>query len=82
MNERFGKEITIRMKSEDAIFFDGGTVPHQITRVIPNTAPKWWDEEKVPNGSRAIVLFREKQGDFYKKMIKNSKKINKTSSKS
>ena len=76
MNERNGKEKTIIMKSGDAIFFDGGSVPHQVTRVIPNTAPKWWEEEKVPNGSRCVVLFREKEGDFYKELIKRKDKKN------
>jgi alkylated DNA repair dioxygenase AlkB len=82
MVERNGKEKTILMKSGDAIFFDGGSVPHQVTRCIPNTAPKWWEDHKVPNGSRCVVLFREKEVDFYKNMIKNAKKLSTKSTES
>ena len=74
MSERSGKEKTIIMKSGDAVFFDGGSVPHQVTRVIPKTAPKWWNDQKVPNGSRCVVLFREKEENFYKKKTKEGKK--------
>jgi len=54
-------ERTIRMRSGDAIFFDGGSVPHCVNRVIEGSAPKWWDEAKVVNGSRCVLLFREKE---------------------
>jgi len=54
-------ERTIRMRSGDAIFFDGGSVPHCVNRVIEGTAPSWWNGMKVPNGSRCVLLFREKE---------------------
>ena len=79
MSERNGKVETILMKSGDAIFFDGGTVPHQIPRIIPNSGPAWWNDVKIPNGSRLVVLFREKEENFYKRMIKNAKKSDKAS---
>ena len=56
MSERSGKEFNIRIKSGDALFFDGGLVPHQVERVSKNnviagTAPRWWfvDGELVPH---------------------------------
>ena len=69
MSERNGKEFNIRMKCGDAVFFDGGLVPHEVKRVIPDTAPAWWDEEKVKNGSRCVVIFRERMQDFYKNRL-------------
>ena len=66
MSERNGKEFTIRMKCGDAVFFDGGLVPHQVTKVIPGTAPAWWGREKVANGTRCVIIFREKEQDWYK----------------
>jgi len=60
-SERHGKVRTIRMQSGDAIFFDGGSVPHQVKRIIKGTAPSWWGKAKVPNGSRCVVLFRERE---------------------
>jgi len=65
LSERTGKARTIAMKSGDAVFFDGGSVPHQVTRMFPGTAPAWWESAKVPNGSRCVVVFREKEEDFY-----------------
>ena len=70
MSERNGKEINIRMKSGDAVFFDGGLVPHQVKRVVPATAPAWWEEEKVENGARCVLIFREKEQDFYKNRLR------------
>ena len=66
MSERSGKEKTIIMKSGDAVFFDGGSVPHQVKRIIPKTGPYWWNDQKVPNGSRCVFIFREKEESFYK----------------
>ena len=66
MSERSGKEFNIRMKSGDAIFFDGGSVPHEVKRIIKNTAPGWWEGAKVPNGARLVVIFREKEQNFIK----------------
>jgi alkylated DNA repair dioxygenase AlkB len=59
--ERSGKGVTIKMNSGDAIFFDGGSIPHGVSKVHKNTKPKWF--EKLNNGSgndRIILLFREK----------------------
>ena len=67
MSERNGKEFNIRMKCGDAVFFDGGLVPHQVKRVLPGTAPAWWGPEKVENGARCVIIFREKEQDFYKR---------------
>ena len=71
MSERNGKEFNICMKCGDAVFFDGGLVPHQVKQVIPGTAPEWWEEmeKKVANGARCVVLFREKEQDFYRKRL-------------
>lgn len=66
MSERNGKEFTIRMKCGDAVFFDGGLVPHQVTKVIPGTAPAWWASAKAANGTRCVIIFREKEQDWYK----------------
>merc|ERR1712188_62797 len=58
-NERSGTTRTLLMKSGDAIFFDGGSIPHSVDRILPGTAPAWWASAKHPNGSRVAVLFRE-----------------------
>ena len=58
-NERCGPPKKMIMKSGDAIFFDGGSIPHEVNRVIPNTGPKWWAGKKLKNGARVVVLFRE-----------------------
>lgn len=73
LSERNGKEITIILKSGDAVFFDGGLVPHQVKRVVKGTGPAWWEEEKVNHGSRCVVLWREKERDFYKERLINKK---------
>jgi hypothetical protein len=69
-NARTGKPHTIVMKSGDALFFDGGCVPHEVVRVVEGTAPEWWDGEKVENGARLVVLFRERQQDRRGKAIR------------
>ena len=74
MSERSGKARTIRMASGDAVFFDGGSVPHQVKRVVPGTAPSWWEASKVPNGARCVVLFREREEGFYKGKIQREGK--------
>ena len=58
-NERSGPGRTFIMKSGDAVFFDGGSIPHEVNRILPGTAPAWWEKAKVPNGARCVVLFRE-----------------------
>ncbi len=56
-NERSGKPVTIRMGSGDAVYFDGGGVPHEVTGIVAGTAPGFFDR---PNGvARIGVLFRE-----------------------
>ena len=55
LNERNGKSRTIVMKSGDAVFFDGGSVTHQVKRMLPGTAPDWWEGAKVQNGSRCVL---------------------------
>jgi hypothetical protein len=70
LSERSGEELSITMRSGDAVFFDGGSVPHQVKRILPKTAPSWWDAEKVPNGSRCVVVFREEEEDFYEAKIR------------
>ena len=77
--ERHGDLRRIRMRSGDAIFFDGGTVPHQVKRMIEGTAPLWWGGAKVPNGSRCVLLFREaeksRNGMFCPADTKKGKKV-------
>eukprot|EP00927_Polykrikos_kofoidii_P048764 TRINITY_DN42977_c0_g1_i1.p1 TRINITY_DN42977_c0_g1~~TRINITY_DN42977_c0_g1_i1.p1 ORF type:complete len:239 (-),score=30.42 TRINITY_DN42977_c0_g1_i1:87-755(-) len=58
-NERSGDPITLIMQSGDAIYFDGGSIPHAVDRIVPDTAPRWWKRVKTANGSRAACLFRE-----------------------
>lgn len=58
-NERSGPGRSFIMKSGDAVFFDGGSIPHEVGRILPNTAPSWWKRAKVKNGARCVVLFRE-----------------------
>jgi hypothetical protein len=58
-NERSGPGKTLVMKSGDAVFFDGGSVPHEVGKILPGTAPSWWESNKVPNGARCVLLFRE-----------------------
>merc|ERR1712227_973481 len=50
LSERHGKPVEIRMKSGDAVFFDGGSVPHNVQKIISGTAPSWWQKAKVQNG--------------------------------
>ena len=74
MSERSGKVEKIIMKSGDAIFFDGGSIPHSVVRMIEGTAPSWWNEAKVPNGSRLVVVLREQEESFLKQKIRTEKK--------
>ena len=59
---RCGAAMTMRMESGDAIFFDGGSVPHAVSRVHKGSAPAFWDQAKARPGSRVSVLFREPDG--------------------
>merc|ERR1712224_1191484 len=70
LSERKGKPHKIRMRSGDAIFFDGGSVPHEVTKVFGGTGPSWWEENKVPNGARCVTVFREREENFLKRLKK------------
>ena len=64
-NLRAGTPVTLRMESGDAIFFDGGSVPHGIPRIHKrDTAPPFWQRgvAKGFGGARVSVLFREPDG--------------------
>jgi len=59
-NERSGLPVTLRMESGDAIYFDGGGVPHEVAHIIPNTAPAFFKRNPPAGGvARISVLFRE-----------------------
>ncbi|GMI10230.1 hypothetical protein TrVE_jg82, partial [Triparma verrucosa] len=73
LSERNGESRTIMMKSGDAVFFDGESVAHQVKRMLPGTAPVWWEGAKVPNGSRCVIVFREKEESFYKTKIQRER---------
>ena len=46
-NLRAGTPVTLRMESGDAIFFDGGSVPHGIPRIHKrDTAPPFWQRAR------------------------------------
>ena len=74
LSERSGKVEKLIMKSGDAVFFDGGSTPHQVVRIIKDTGPSWWNDVKVENGSRLVVVFREQEGCFYSNKIKREQK--------
>ena len=74
LNERNGVVKKIRMRSGDAVFFDGGSTPHEVVRILDGTGPSWWNDAKVPNGSRFVMVFREQEQNFYQNKIKNDNK--------
>jgi hypothetical protein len=74
MSERSGKVEKIIMKSGDAVFFDGGSCPHHVVRMVKGTAPSWWNKMKVPNGSRLVVVMREQEESFLKALMLRAKK--------
>ena len=74
MGERSGKVEKIIMKSGDAVFFDGGSCPHHVIRMIKDTAPSWWNKMKVPNGSRLVVVMREQEESFLQALKLRAKK--------
>ena len=43
-------------------------MPHEVTRVFGGTGPSWFEENKVPNGARCVVVFREREENFYKRL--------------
>jgi hypothetical protein len=58
-NERSGKPVTLRMESGDAMFFDGGSVPHAVGPLHPGSGPGFWQKAKPPGVTRIGMLFRE-----------------------
>jgi len=58
-NERSGKPVTLRMESGDAMFFDGGSVPHAVGPLHPGSGPEFWQKAKPPGVTRIGMLFRE-----------------------
>ena len=81
MSERSGKVEKIIMKSGDAVFFDGGSCPHHVVRMVKDTAPSWWNKMKVPNGSRLVVVMREQEESFLNELILRAKKKKKAQQK-
>ena len=69
------------MKSGDAVFFDGGSCPHHVVRMVKDTAPSWWNKMKVPNGSRLVVVMREQEESFLKALILREKRKKKAQQK-
>jgi hypothetical protein len=47
------------MMSGDAIYFDGGGVPHEVAHIIPDTAPAYFKRNPPAGVARISVLFRE-----------------------
>ena len=74
LSERSGVVKKVRMRSGDAIFFDGGSTPHEVVRILKGTGPSWWKDAKVPNGSRFVMVFREQEQNFMRNKIRNDKK--------
>lgn len=58
-NEISGPPITVVMQSGDALFFDGGSVPHSVDRIHSGTAPRFWRRGSSSSVARVSVLFRE-----------------------
>lgn len=61
-NERSGKPITIKMESGDCVYFDGGGVLHEVTRIEAGTAEEFWEDMGPKGIARVSVLFRELMG--------------------
>jgi hypothetical protein len=73
LSERSGKVRKLRMRSGDALFFDGGSIPHRVVRIVRGTGPEWWQGAQVKNKARCGVVFREQEEDFYENKIKTAK---------
>ena len=58
-NERSGRPVTLQMRSGDALYFDGGGVPHEVAHILPNTAPAYFQRNPPAGVARVSVLFRE-----------------------
>jgi hypothetical protein len=57
--ERSGKPVTLRMKSGDAMFFDGGSIPHAVGPLHAGSGPGFWQQSKPAGATRIALLFRE-----------------------
>ena len=57
-NERYGTPIKVVMESGDALFFDGGFVPHAVGPINAGTAPQFF-KKSDPSFARVSLLFRE-----------------------
>ena len=57
--ERSGKPVTLRMESGDAMFFDGGSVPHAVGPLHTGSGPAFWQKAKPSGVTRIGLLFRE-----------------------
>lgn len=58
-NERSGNPVTISMRSGDAIYFDGGSVPHEVAWIEPDTGPLFFKSSSPRDVARISILFRE-----------------------
>ena len=58
-NECSGCPVTLQMRSGDALYFDGGGVPHEVAHILPNTAPAYFQRNPPAGVARVSVLFRE-----------------------
>ena len=56
-NERSGEPVTLRMESGDAMFFDGGSIPHKVGPLHAGTASKFFQQKCAEK-----ELFRENMG--------------------
>jgi hypothetical protein len=57
------------MQSGDAMFFDGGCIPHSVDGILKNSGPEWFKETKC---ARVSLLFREPLDEAAK--VGNTKK--------
>ena len=61
--EKSGTPITFRMRSGDAMFFDGGCVPHAVDGIHSDEpVPDFFKKTRGAKGARISVLFRENLG--------------------
>lgn len=58
-NEISGPPVTLVMQSGDALFFDGGSVPHSVDCIHSGTAPRFWRQRGTSSMARVSLLFRE-----------------------
>jgi len=51
------------MNCGDAMFFDGGCIPHSVDGIVKKTHPSWWNDSQC---ARVSLLFREPLKDSAK----------------